>query len=70
MHLLAAESAPDGLLDPKPAPDGLGSLAALAGRIAHGRDRFLIPRCTFLILTMHLAGRIAHGRDRFFKTKK
>jgi hypothetical protein len=39
MHLLAAKPAPHGLLDPKAAPIGLGSLAALAGRIASGLGR-------------------------------
>jgi hypothetical protein len=33
-HLLAAKPAPDGLLDPRAAPIGLGSLAALTGGIA------------------------------------
>jgi hypothetical protein len=44
---------PEHLLDPTPAPDGLGSL--------------LDPdTSTFLILTMHLASRITSGLGRFF----
>jgi hypothetical protein len=46
-HLLAAKPAPDGLLDPKAAPLGLGSLAALAGcsRFVTGPEFNVINNC-------------------------